>query len=497
MRHAAEQRSAELTSHIETWRKRAEDRAVRIQRLVEERPGPIMGWLRPKPRRSASIPASVEQTSLHRLSSPTSLPGLRTVRVAALVSTPGVSAALDVMDRRDIVDQGSLDDADLVVIESAALQGIDETAGLRALISQESGPPVVLWNPSTQTQTVDWTDDAWSCVSLPPSFDPLVHSPASRRQTEQPDVVAGPDRVRFPDGVLIEHAAAGGVVVPREGGDLDELARSAASVVARRWAYRFHSPWVRARQLTDAAGIGTYDPWPSAAGVLVSKRPEFVLSALEGMSRQTYRRLQIIVGLHGGGDREAVAKHAEQLGITDRTQIIEIPKSVTLGEALNRCIDRTDADIIAKIDDDDAYGPAYIEDAVHTLIYSGAGIVGKAAQFFYFAQRDVTVLRRSGTEEKLIDGTPTGASLVFRRAVWEVTRFPHRPRQVDVHFVRGARVAGVDVYAANKWEFRMFRGHGGHTWTSDDETLLVGSTPMFDGDEPGRLYAAGWPIDGI
>ena len=495
MRYAAEQRSTELMTRVETWRTRAEERANRIDRLVAERPGPLLGWLRPKASPSgvvaSSAPTHIEQDRDARAFP---FPGLRSIRVASLVSTSGLGAALDVMDRREITDRASIDDVDLVVVDSVSLDEADDAAALRYLLTRDTGPPVVVWTPPTDPPEV--TDALRIEVSLPPSFDSALHSPATRWQIDQPEFIAVADRVRFPDSALVEHAAAGGVVIPDASVEFDEVTRSAASAVARRWAYRNHAPWVRARQLTDAAGIGTYDPWPSVAGILVSNRPDLVPSAIRNMAGQSYGRFEIVVGLHGISDVGVIAQLAEQLGIASRTQIIHIPKSETLGRALNICIDRANADVIAKIDDDDAYGPSYIEDAVHALAYSGAAIVGKATQFTYFSGRDFTVLRRPGTEETFVDGTTTGASLVFRRGVWEATRFPHRPRQVDVHFVRGARLAGADVYAASRWEFRYFRGHDQHTWKSNDEALLAGAVPMFEGDDPARVHASGWPLDG-
>ncbi|MEA3510782.1 MAG: hypothetical protein U9R51_05035, partial [Actinomycetota bacterium] len=365
-RHAAEQRSADLSDRVDVWRTRAEERANRIDRLVEERPGRLLGWLRPKAS-PPKIQSNPEPTSTGSESRDRGFPspGLRSIRVAALVSNPGSLAALDVMDCHPATDSGSIDDADLVVIESSALEASGDPTGLRSLLSRESGPPVVLWDPMSDPS--GFPDAFGVPVSLPPTFDPAVHSPAARWRIDGPEFVADAARVSSPDDALIEHAAAGGVIVPEAGIELDGVARSAASAVARRWAFRNHAPWVRARELTDAAGIGTYDPWPSVAGVLVSNRPEMLPSALENMAQQTYGRFLLVVGLHGIGDASLVTDHVERLGIARRTQVVQIPESETLGDALNRCIDRTNADIIAKIDDDDAYGPSYIEDAVHAL----------------------------------------------------------------------------------------------------------------------------------
>jgi hypothetical protein len=332
-------------------------------------------------------------------------------------------------------------------------------------------------------------------IHLPPSFDPRLHSPAVDWLVDTEPMVAGQFEVEHPESALLEHAAAGGAIVNGDEQLTDPGARSMASAVARRWAFREHAPWVRTRQILGLVGIDTFESLPSVVGVLVSNRPDLIPAALRALARQTYPRLSVIVGLHGAGDPATVMEAANDAGIEDLL-IVELRDSLTLGASLNRSIAETSAAIVAKIDDDDHYGPAYIEDAVQALIYSGAPIVGKATQFTYIEDRDATVLRRPGTEETPISGMPIGASLVFRRSVWETTRFPHRARQVDVHFVRGARLAGAEVYAPTRWEFRYYRGSRGHTWVTEPEVLLAGAEAVFEGDDPERTEARGWPIVG-
>jgi hypothetical protein len=90
----------------------------------------------------------------------------------------------------------------------------------------------------------------------------------------------------------------------------------------------------------------------------------------------------------------------------------------------------------------------------------------------------------------LIDGSPNGATLVFRRSVWEEVGFPHRPRQVDTGFLRAARSVGATVYAGSRWEFCYVRKPEGHTWEADDSVFLTGSEPAWDGFRPERVEVA-------
>jgi hypothetical protein len=193
----------------------------------------------------------------------------------------------------------------------------------------------------------------------------------------------------------------------------------------------------------------------------------------------------LVVGVHGGTPTPEIDALLSRATVP--VELISLDADLTLGECLNEAISHTSAPLLAKIDDDDHYGPAHLEDSFHALTYSGAGIVGKGAQYAYIASRDETVLRRPGQEEMLIDGSPNGATLVFRRSVWEEVGFPHRPRHVDTGFLRAARSIGTTVYAGSRWEFCYVRNPEGHTWDAEESVFVAGSDPAWAGFHPERV----------
>lgn len=141
MRNAAEKRSTELAERSATWQTRAEERADRIERLISERPGPLLGWLRSKAsRRAPSAKDTAVQTESDGVGTRFPLPGIRSVRVATLDAEPDLGVAFDVMNRHEIVDRGSIDSADIVVIDSLPLKTTYDSEALRALLSREHGP---------------------------------------------------------------------------------------------------------------------------------------------------------------------------------------------------------------------------------------------------------------------------------------------------------------------------------------------------------------------
>lgn len=527
-RRAAEGRIEELTDRADLWRRRAEERSSRIERILEDqaekekRFGLVRRlFTRGKPAQSVTEASTTEtprtgsaKVSVRDRSTSRPRPSISSVMVVAAVEDPGLARCLSAFDLRPLstATPADLESADLVVVEPKALAA--EPGGeerLAAWAGEIGRQPLIVWatgedisNLSPLLERGDAlaaadpdTASALDATHLPGCFDPALHHPrrpaaAEGASEEERDgawlsldgegrpllVKGGEALLSAPPLWLIEAAASGA------GFDVS----AGAGTAARRWAYRHHAPWVRAGRLLEMAGLHAPDPMPRIAGILISNRPESVPAAIARILGQTHTATELVVGIHGAAIGAEIERALSAASIP--VELIALDAGLTLGECLNRAISRTSAPLLAKIDDDDHYGPAHFEDGFHTLSYSGAGIVGKGAQYTYLASRDSTVLRRPGQEEMLIEGSPNGATLLFRRSVWDEVGFPHRPRQVDTGFLRAARSVGATVYAGSRWEFCYVRKPEGHTWEADDSVFLTGSEPAWDGFHPERVEVA-------
>jgi glycosyltransferase involved in cell wall biosynthesis len=254
-------------------------------------------------------------------------------------------------------------------------------------------------------------------------------------------------------------------------------------VAGRRIAFRDAAPWLVASALLDRAGIGHEPVLPSVAGILVSKRPDRVGDAIAGFAAQSYRRKELVVGCHGF-TADATAFAVAELGETLPVRIIEFDATQPLGQCLNAALETTSAQLIAKIDDDDFYGPHYLEDAIQANRYAGAALIGKGAMFTYLENRRETLLRSPKTIDRFYSGSPVGASLVFERSLWERVPFPHRSLGEDRLFIAGAKRLGISPYATSPYEFVYYRGVGHNTWAAVDEVFLEGAVPAWQGFQP-------------
>lgn len=499
LRLQAERRVAQLTEQSQLWRARAEERRDRVQTLLEERDSHWLSRGVRALRRGAASHASrttskpddhpSDTRQLH-----TWRPSYPQVTALAVGATSGLEPVLRQFRTHAELDAGGLADADLVVVDRGALDRLPE-ADLRLLeewVEQPARAPLVTWDASDTSPRDRVADQADLTIGPKtfPTFDAEQHNPRVGRGRGPDDDseatslgkmvhVLRPTSGRPASGLstaLLQQAATG---LDHEG------QRSAEATRARRLAFRHHAPWMRAHELLQRLGLDAPGPIPRVAAIIMSNRPEQVTSCVQGIARSRHVDLELVLGLHGMSVPHRLRNLLDKL---DRPfRLIEVPASVTLGEGLNRCIDATGAPVLAKIDDDDHYGPAHLEDALQALRYSNADLVGKGAQFTYLADRGQTILRRPGIEETFLDGTPTGASWVFRRSLWERVAFPHRPRRVDALMLAGARAVHASVYATSRWEFCYHRSTSGHTWDASDDLLMAGAETCWAGHHPRRV----------
>jgi hypothetical protein len=538
-REAAQQRAALLAERAETWETRAIERAARIERLVAERERLVAererlrtarGWISarrggvrstttasdergaPLPRTTRDVPTGVPTSE--RLVEPSHDPAYPAVQIVAITDDPLMNVILGETDvvRLDS-DQDVFARADLVVVETEALDRLGsglrdrfrtwhDTVGRQPLALISEGPvrddlmtgrkDVSLHREWKQGNSAD--ADAWT---LPTTFDVRLWTPTIEVDEETLGSLDGLDRSLIEDRFerlvvtgefdpsfpwMVALAASGTPFIEDDEppGSIDIERRGS---LIRRTVYQERAPWIAAAGLLQRAGVGCEPPVPMVAGILVSNRPERVVGAIEQFGRQTYLRIELVVGCHGFSST-VVAEAIDRLPNRITVTVLEFDAHDPLGRCLNAAIGTTGSSIIAKIDDDDHYGPGYLEDAVQAVRYARAPLVGKGATFTYLESRDETILRRPKIAERFYNGSPTGASLVFERHLWERIAFPHRTLGEDLAFIRGAKLLGIQPYATSPWEFVYHRAITGNTWNAIDEVFLEGSVPAWSGNTP-------------
>ncbi|MHA7180898.1 glycosyltransferase family protein [Arthrobacter sp. MDB2-24] len=195
---------------------------------------------------------------------------------------------------------------------------------------------------------------------------------------------------------------------------------------------------------------------------------------------QTGVRAQLVLLAHGIPLPEPkVRAMASAYGIDDVVFLAE-PAETTLGACLNRCVAAADGQVLAKMDDDDHYGPNYLSDQLFALEYSGADAVGKQAHYMHLTASDAVILRSGEREHRFTDFV-MGPTIVAHAELLRNNPFPDLRSGEDTAFLRNVSAGGGTIYSADRFNYVQVRNGSGHTWQIDDAELLATGDLKFYG----------------
>lgn len=228
----------------------------------------------------------------------------------------------------------------------------------------------------------------------------------------------------------------------------------------------------------------------SVSVVMCSKRPYLLAGALEQIARQRHVDVEVLLGLHG-----VTASHPEVraalAGFSGPLTVVEGDAATPFGEVLRDVAARASGDDLAKWDDDDWYSPEHIADMALAREYSGADIVGTAAEFFYLEPLDLTVRRTDYTSEVFSDHVAGGTIFLSRERYQEAGGFEGVARGVDSTFLKSAHAAGARIYRAHGLGYVLRRSLAeDHTWRLPLAHFLRVATNQWRGFRPSRILEA-------
>lgn len=224
--------------------------------------------------------------------------------------------------------------------------------------------------------------------------------------------------------------------------------------------------WLEATAGAHARYRELVEPAPGEVAIVcVTSRPAFVHNVAANLARQT-RAAAALVVTHGtelepDDVRRACAPIATPVEVIDGSAV------PTLGDCLNLAIGRLDTRYVAKFDDDDHYGAAYLDDALRAHRIGGAGVVGKHSWFGYLPRRGELVLRFPGNEFRYT-GTLAGGTLVIDRNLTGTARFPSLNYGEDRGFLRACHRRLVRTMSADRFNYVQIRA-GHNTWPIPDD----------------------------
>lgn len=254
------------------------------------------------------------------------------------------------------------------------------------------------------------------------------------------------------------------------GGGLGKPARDDAGNVAAPAREAAGAPAREADGNVGAAVACEDAALPLVSVLLATRRARFLPRAVAAVARQTYPRIELVLALHGDEFRDADLAAAD---LPRSAKTLRLPAQQPLGAVLDAATAASAGALIAKMDDDDAYGPNHVWDLVLAREYSGAQLVGKGLEFVYLSATDETVHLHPGIGEDYRTMTLAGGTLLIsRQDLARAGGWPPLPRGVDKALVEGVLRARGCVYRAHGAEYVMIRREEGHTWTATDDYFM-------------------------
>lgn len=242
---------------------------------------------------------------------------------------------------------------------------------------------------------------------------------------------------------------------------------------------------------SQVAGVNT----PLVSLILTTRdRPSFFQTALSCYQHQTYPNRELIVV--DDGDQFPVDEgQVQNIG----GRLFRAQPGTHLGTKLNLGCEEARGSFCQKMDDDDWYGPLFVETMVSALMRSWREFCRPTVAFltpFLFFDVARWEIRRS------VEGNVPGASFLFPRLDWWERPFRPLPGDEDVWFLMDQLRMGaypLRVRALEQFIAVRHRGFGqdrGHTWVNqssgqslEDDMLKL---QLYDGGPEALLPA--WAI---
>ncbi|WP_066258964.1 glycosyltransferase family 2 protein [Neobacillus drentensis] len=205
--------------------------------------------------------------------------------------------------------------------------------------------------------------------------------------------------------------------------------------------------------------------------IACTNRQDFVHNIIENFKRQTLIEKELIIIVNSSGMEVDFAEH----------KILLFPEEVSLGTCLNQGVSEAKYDFVTKMDDDDYYGPEYLNEAYGTLVRTGADMVGKSSFYIYFKKSHELRLYNPNRENRwIVNNGPykssyflSGATLAFKKKILEKICFPDVNVGEDSGFQRLCFEKGLKLYSLSKEHYAYIRyPHQWHHHSDAKEQFL-------------------------
>jgi hypothetical protein len=233
--------------------------------------------------------------------------------------------------------------------------------------------------------------------------------------------------------------------------------------------------------------------YPTLSVLVSTIRPDDLTSLLSQLMNQSLPTFEVRLGLHG---IELSANHKKQISALNRRKVKTVVQKFeaenTLGTILSSLASGSNSEFIAKMDDDDFYGPEHLRDLLDAAIDTGADVVGRAMNYIYLEPLDVT-LRKFGrgsmqTVEHFSDWICGGTILAKRTSAQAAGWFGDGKSAVDHYLLSGVTNNGGKIWRTYGAGYIYRRGFTPHTYVTNYSKYLNNVSEKVVGLWPHQIF---------
>jgi hypothetical protein len=233
--------------------------------------------------------------------------------------------------------------------------------------------------------------------------------------------------------------------------------------------------------------------YPTLSVLVSTIRSDDLTSLLSQLMNQSLPTFEVRLGLHG---IELSANHKKQISALNRRKVKTVVQKFeadnTLGTILSSLASGSNSEFIAKMDDDDFYGPEHLRDLLDAAIDTGADVVGRAMNYIYLEPLDVT-LRKFGrgsmqTVEHFSDWICGGTILAKRTSAQAAGWFGDGKSAVDHYLLSGVTNNGGKIWRTYGAGYIYRRGFTPHTYVTNYSKYLNNVSEKVVGLWPHQIF---------
>lgn len=204
-------------------------------------------------------------------------------------------------------------------------------------------------------------------------------------------------------------------------------------------------------------------------------RPEYAQNIFNSFAQQTYQNKKLCIVENGDG----VGTCKKHSLVPDLLLSSGKHQSWAKNEGILKLRSLGYNDFWTTWDDDDYYGPFYLDELSRNL-HKG-DVIGKSKSFIKLSD-DNLYLMDTAPQNILLDKRWVVHGPTITARVQDSLLFEHQPFAEDLKFVDQMREQGADIYVTSKYNWCYMRGDSAnHTWKiSDDEFKYANSGSLID-----------------